>query len=55
MCNCADMPDMPDMHCAAQTDRSVVEKDFYFYFYFFLETRQDPCSMDGSLVFVATA
>lgn len=69
MCNCADMPDMhctgtdrpdmPDMPAmparqTCQPDRPVVEKDFYFLF--FLETRQDPCSMDGSSrVCVATA
>lgn len=60
-----DMPDKPARHASptcqpdqASQTRSVVEKDFLLLL--FLETRQDktrqdPCSMDGSLVFVATA
>lgn len=47
------MPDMPDMHCAGQTDRPVVEKDFYFYFSWRLETRPLFHGRLGSLVFVA--
>lgn len=43
-------PDMPARQARHALCRPVVEKDFYFYFLFFLETRQDPCSMDGSLV-----
>lgn len=60
MCNCADMPDMhctgtdrpdmPDMHCAGQTDQASCGERLLLLLLFFLETRQDPCSLDGSLV-----
>lgn len=67
MCNCADMPDMPDMpdrpaRQARQTRPArpgqLWRKTFTFTLIFpgdKNKTRQDPCSMDGSLVFVATA
>lgn len=69
MCNCADMPDMPasqpDMHCAARHASptragKLWRKTFIFTFIFPGDkTRQDkilvPWTMDGSLVFVATA
>lgn len=48
MCNCADMPDMPDQTCptgparhASQPDQASCGERLYFYFYFSWRQRED--------------